>query len=144
MKTRWRAWKAIEGLWALEDPKTVDVRATEQDIQVDLGGVPFRGIVDRLGEEGDGLIVTSDGHAVVPNITIPEDAHRALLRFGFGHRFGLNRLGLTCFLDRRGNDRIARQHLDRDHRLAAQRIMVEAQPAEQHQISCENRACGDP
>lgn len=55
---RWRAWKAIEGLWALEDPKTVEVRATEQDIQAELGGVPFRGIVDRLDEEGDGLIVT--------------------------------------------------------------------------------------
>ena len=55
---RWKAWKAIEGLWALEDPKAVDVRATEQDIEADLGGVPFRGIVDRLDEEGDGLIVT--------------------------------------------------------------------------------------
>ena len=55
---RWKAWKAIEGLWALEDPKTVEVRATEQDIEADLGGVPFRGIVDRLDEEGDGLIVT--------------------------------------------------------------------------------------
>ncbi len=55
---RWKSWLAIEGLWALEDPKTVDVRATEQDLQVDLGGVPFRGIVDRLEEEGDGLIVT--------------------------------------------------------------------------------------
>lgn len=55
---RWRAWKAIEGLWALEDPKVVEVRATEQDIETDLGGVPFRGIVDRLDEEGDGLIVT--------------------------------------------------------------------------------------
>lgn len=55
---RWKAWKAIEGLWALEDPKAVEVRATEQDIEADLGGVPFRGIVDRLDEEGDGLIVT--------------------------------------------------------------------------------------
>lgn len=55
---RWKSWLAIEGLWALEDPKTVDVHATEQDIEVDLGGVPFRGIVDRLDEEGDGLVVT--------------------------------------------------------------------------------------
>lgn len=55
---RWKAWKAIEGLWALEDPKAVHVRATEQDLEVELGGVPFRGIVDRLDEEGDGLIVT--------------------------------------------------------------------------------------
>ncbi len=55
---RWKAWQAIEGLWALEDPTTVEVRATEIDIEVDLGGVPFRGIVDRLEEEGDGLVVT--------------------------------------------------------------------------------------
>ena len=55
---RWKAWQAIEGLWALEDPKAVDVRATEHDVEADLGGVPFRGIVDRLDDEGDGLVVT--------------------------------------------------------------------------------------
>lgn len=55
---RWKAWKAVEGLWTLEDPRTVEVRATEHDVEADLGGVPFRGIVDRLDEEGDGLIVT--------------------------------------------------------------------------------------
>src|SRR5689334_4403276 len=27
---KWRVWRAIEGLWQLEDPATVDVRATEQ------------------------------------------------------------------------------------------------------------------
>ncbi len=57
-KFRWKSWLAIEGLWALEDPKTVTVVATEQDIEAELGGVPFRGIVDRLDEEGDGLVVT--------------------------------------------------------------------------------------
>lgn len=55
---RWKAWQAIEGLWALEDPKLVEVRATEQDIEANLNGVPFRGIVDRLDDEGDGLVVT--------------------------------------------------------------------------------------
>ncbi len=55
---RWKSWQAIEGLWALEDPKSVEVRATEQDVEATLGGVPFRGIVDRLDEEGDGLVVT--------------------------------------------------------------------------------------
>jgi putative RecB family exonuclease len=55
---RWKAWQAIEGLWALEDPTAVDVAATERDIEADLGGVPFRGIVDRLEHEGDGLVVT--------------------------------------------------------------------------------------
>ncbi len=55
---RWKAWTAIEGLWHLEDPATVEVRATEQDVEAELAGVPFRGIVDRIEEEGDGIIVT--------------------------------------------------------------------------------------
>lgn len=55
---RWKAWKAIEGLWHLEDPVTVEVRATEQDVEAELAGVPFRGIVDRIETEGDGIVVT--------------------------------------------------------------------------------------
>lgn len=55
---RWKAWQAIEGLWKLEDPATVEVAATEQDIEAELAGVPFRGIVDRIEREGDGLVVT--------------------------------------------------------------------------------------
>lgn len=54
---RWLAWTAIEGLWALEQPETVDVVATERAIDTMLGNVPFRGIVDRLERE-DGLIVS--------------------------------------------------------------------------------------
>lgn len=54
---RWRAWQAIEGLWKLEDPGAVQVRATEHDVEATLGGVPFRGIVDRLDIEPDGLVV---------------------------------------------------------------------------------------
>jgi putative RecB family exonuclease len=57
-KFRWKAWQAIEGLWKLENPADVDVEATERDIEADLAGVPFRGIVDRLEREGDGLVVT--------------------------------------------------------------------------------------
>ncbi len=55
---RWRAWKAIEGLWHLEDPSAVEVQATEQDVEAELAGVPFRGIVDRIETEGDGIVVT--------------------------------------------------------------------------------------
>ncbi len=55
---RWKAWTAIEGLWDLEEPAEVNVRATEQDVEAELGGVPFRGIVDRIEEEGDGMVVT--------------------------------------------------------------------------------------
>ena len=55
---RWKAWQAIEGLWKLEDPGAVDVHATEMDVEAELGGVPFRGIVDRLEVEGDGFVVS--------------------------------------------------------------------------------------
>ena len=55
---RWQSWLAIEGLWHIEDPSSVTVEATEQDIRVAIGGVPFRGIVDRVDIEEDGLIVT--------------------------------------------------------------------------------------
>jgi putative RecB family exonuclease len=55
---RWRSWLAIQGLWAVEDPQAVLVEATEQDIKVELGGVPFRGIIDRLDVADDGVVVT--------------------------------------------------------------------------------------
>lgn len=55
---RWISWKAIEGLWTIEDPQKVDVAATEQRIDASVGGVPFRGIVDRLDNEPDGLVVS--------------------------------------------------------------------------------------
>ncbi len=55
---RWKAWKAVEGLWHLEDPAEVAVRATEQEVEAELAGVPFCGIVDRLEEEEDGIIVS--------------------------------------------------------------------------------------
>lgn len=55
---RWKAWAAIKGLWDLEDPATVDVRATEQPVEAELAGVPFRGIVDRIDQDADGIVVT--------------------------------------------------------------------------------------
>lgn len=56
---RWSAWKAIEGLWALETPDEVEVHATEHEVQVDLQGVPFRGIIDRV-DVVQGELVVSD------------------------------------------------------------------------------------
>ena len=55
---RWKAWTAIEALWGLEDPAGVDVRATEQHVATEVGGVPFRGVIDRLDDTDDGLVVT--------------------------------------------------------------------------------------
>ncbi len=55
---RIRGWNAIEGLWDLEDPNDVAVAATERDVQVEIHGVPFRGIIDRIDETDEGLVVT--------------------------------------------------------------------------------------
>jgi putative RecB family exonuclease len=70
---RWKAWQAIEGLWKLEDPAEVRVDATERDIQVDLAGVPFRGIVDRLEREDDGLVVTDYKSGKAPSARYRRD-----------------------------------------------------------------------
>ena len=55
---RWNGWRAIEGLWDLEDPRQVKIAATEQDVRVEINGVPFRGIIDRVDETDEGLVVT--------------------------------------------------------------------------------------
>ncbi|MDE0653539.1 MAG: PD-(D/E)XK nuclease family protein [bacterium] len=55
---KWTAWRAIEGLWDLEDPKTVDIVATETEVSVEIGGVPFVGYIDRVEEGADGLVVS--------------------------------------------------------------------------------------
>ena len=55
---RWKAWIAIAGLWALEDPDSTQVHATEHEVQVDIGGVPFRGIIDRVDVLDEGLVVS--------------------------------------------------------------------------------------
>jgi putative RecB family exonuclease len=55
---RWRGWHAIAGLWAVEDPATVEVAATERRVRAEVGGVPFLGVVDRLDHCTDGLVVT--------------------------------------------------------------------------------------
>lgn len=55
---KWRAWRAVQGLWQLEDPTSVQVHGTEQRLAVDLGGVPFVGVVDRVDRGVEGLVVT--------------------------------------------------------------------------------------
>lgn len=55
---RWKGWQAIEGLWTVEDPTKVNVDATEQALQAELGGVPFLGIVDRVDRTDAGLVIT--------------------------------------------------------------------------------------
>jgi putative RecB family exonuclease len=57
---RWRGWLAIEGLWVVEDPALVQVKATERLVETQVGDVPFRGVVDRLDTRDDGSLVITD------------------------------------------------------------------------------------
>lgn len=70
---RWQAWLAIAGLWPLEDPATVDVVSTEQRIEVELGDVPFLGIIDRVDRSNDRLIVSDYKSGTLPGSRWRED-----------------------------------------------------------------------
>lgn len=63
---RWKGWLAIEGLWALENPEQVQVQATEQQVQVQVGTVPFRGIIDRLDRTTEGLVIADYKSGTAP------------------------------------------------------------------------------
>jgi putative RecB family exonuclease len=55
---RWRAWRAIEGYFRVEDPDSVDVVEREQLVECELAGVPFVGVVDRVDRVEGELVVT--------------------------------------------------------------------------------------
>jgi len=53
-----RAWAGIAGYFQIEDPNAIDVVGTEQEVRADLGGAPVYGIIDRVDQGRDGLVVT--------------------------------------------------------------------------------------
>ncbi|MCC6433869.1 MAG: PD-(D/E)XK nuclease family protein [Acidimicrobiales bacterium] len=55
---KWQVWQAVNGLWHLEDPTGVEVVATEQRLDVQLGAVPFLGVLDRVDATADGVVVS--------------------------------------------------------------------------------------
>ncbi len=63
---RWQAWLAIAGLWDIEDPSTVEVVSTEQKVQVELGSVPFVGVIDRVDRIGTDLVVSDYKSGTLP------------------------------------------------------------------------------
>ena len=76
---KWTAWRAIEGLWEIEDPKSVDVIDTETEVSVEIGGVPFIGHIDRVEVTIDGLIVSDYKSRRAPGRSISEDLDQVLL-----------------------------------------------------------------
>lgn len=53
---KWDAWYAIEGLWDLEQPRTIDVQSTEFKLEGPiLDEINFLGYVDRVDNDGDNI-----------------------------------------------------------------------------------------
>ena len=78
---RINGWRAIEGLWDLEDPREVKVAATEQDVRVEINGVPFRGIIDRVDETDEGLVVTDYKSGKAPSETFSSNYATQMLLY---------------------------------------------------------------
>ncbi len=57
---KWRAWRAVQRWFQLEDPGAVTVAGCEEWVHGTVGGVAMRGIVDRLDidDETGGFVVT--------------------------------------------------------------------------------------
>ena len=53
----WKAWRLVERYFVLEDPAEVEVVRAEQKLSVEIGGVPFFGIVDLTERVSSGLRV---------------------------------------------------------------------------------------
>lgn len=70
---RWQAWLAIGGLWDIEDPATVEVVSTEQKVAVDLGPVPFVGIIDRVDRMAGKLVVSDYKSGTLPGARWRQD-----------------------------------------------------------------------
>lgn len=57
---RWRAWLAVDGYFANENPAAVMVEGIEQYVSETVGGVPVRGVVDRLERDDEGRLTLTD------------------------------------------------------------------------------------
>ncbi|HVM66993.1 MAG TPA: PD-(D/E)XK nuclease family protein [Acidimicrobiales bacterium] len=53
-----RAWAGIAGYFQIEDPNAIAVVGTEQEVRAELDGAPVYGIIDRVDQGSDGLVVT--------------------------------------------------------------------------------------
>jgi len=78
---RWNAWQCIAGLWTLEDPANVDVISTEEKVRTTLGEVPFVGIIDRVDQINDELVVTDYKSGTLPGIRWRDDKIQQVLLY---------------------------------------------------------------
>jgi putative RecB family exonuclease len=57
---RWRAWRAIEAAFRVEDPATVDCAGQEVRLDVEVDGIHVLGFADRIDRDGRGGLVVTD------------------------------------------------------------------------------------
>jgi len=69
----WKAWRLIEHYFAIEDPTRVDVLRAEQELAVEIEGVPFFGIVDLTEQVSDGIRVVDYKTGKTPNSRFVDD-----------------------------------------------------------------------
>jgi len=70
---RARALKSAHAYFGMEDPAEIDVVATEQKMDCVIGGVPLRGIVDRMERNAKGELVVADyKNGKMPNMKFPD------------------------------------------------------------------------
>lgn len=78
---KWTAWRAIEGLWDLEDPKTVELIDTETEVSVEIGGVPFIGYIDRVEGTSDGVVISDYKSGRAPGRKFSKDRLEQVLLY---------------------------------------------------------------
>lgn len=89
---RWQAWLAITGLWDIEDPARVEVVSTEQKVEVDLGAVPFKGIVDRVDRSAGKLVVSDYKSGTLPGARWRRDKIRQVMLYAAALRQSMGEL----------------------------------------------------
>lgn len=72
---KWRAWRAVQRWFQLEDPGAVTVAGCEEWVHGTVGGVAMRGIVDRLDidEVTGGFVVTDYKSGKMPTAAYQEE-----------------------------------------------------------------------
>ncbi len=78
---RKRSWIAIEGLWELEQPEDVVVDSTELEVKVEINSIPFRGFIDRVEKEDDGLVITDYKSGKAPSRRFEDDKLQQVLLY---------------------------------------------------------------
>lgn len=57
---RWSAWFCVENLFKVENPKSIEVRGIEFEVNGKLGPAHIKGFIDRFENDSDDLVVVSD------------------------------------------------------------------------------------